>query len=415
MNSPSLNKHLKILKDLLNSAHKPNVIAIWTNGQQSKEFIFNYLQSNLPNLKIIKLSVKNLPNNTSITSEIQNLAKNFDIIFITDLEHSAQKLNTNPNNNIIKQLNFNREKIFSSNATIILTVDKHYISQIKQAAPDFWDWIFYQFDLSQLSFKKSKKLFSFFNSIFAKNKNKISHLQNIINNLPPDHKPSLDTLNIYCQLINLYINSGKTSKAAQLLPKALKYASSVKDFKSIAQLYEKLSLIISEHGNIKKAIELQKKAIAIKSKFLPKFHPDLAKSYSHLGYLYTLAGNLDMAELYMRKALIIQQKNSPSSSKELAQATFDLAQLLYKKGQLKQALHLANNALKLFSSLYTNTPHNSIALSHYLLAKIYFYLKNCHKALEHLNSAIQIFSSHNQPITTLEILKRKISQTCSKN
>lgn len=153
------------------------------------------------------------------------------------------------------------------------------------------------------------------------------------------------------------------------------------EFKSF--LFFTLSYLNNIKGNVNKAIEYDKKALAIYKKTKKK--KKLAKLLLNIGSSYESIGAFDVAESYLNKAISVINQNIDSTL--LATAYNNLAAIYQWKNQVTQSLKYAHKALQIRQKILP-PKHPHIDQSYQSLGLIYNNLEDYNKSLEYFNKSL---------------------------
>jgi len=163
------------------------------------------------------------------------------------------------------------------------------------------------------------------------------------------------TLMDYNKLDSALLYSREAERTILAQPDVLDYYDST----YLSDIYTNRFEIYTKRNEYQKALEVQKKSLAINQKIRPESEY-VAINYNNIGYIYTHGRKLNRAKNYLHKSLQINEANK--SSFYMAKNLEILADVAIYEGKDVQALQYLNEALVHFSP----NPHQLpiIAASH---------------------------------------------------
>ena len=205
----------------------------------------------------------------------------------------------------------------------------------------------------------------------------------------------LDTAVAYSNLAELYQLQANYNEALVLTRKALviRKKSLGEEHPDIASSYNDLAVLYQSQGNYEQALLLCQKALLIREKSLGKEHPDTASSYNNLASIYDSQGNYTQALPLYEKALVIREKSLGKEHPHTASSYNNLAFLYNAQGNYAQALPLYKKAL-VIREKSLGKEHPDTAMSYHNLAELHIQLKNCKKAQQYAEKALNSYGQH---------------------
>jgi tetratricopeptide (TPR) repeat protein len=164
-----------------------------------------------------------------------------------------------------------------------------------------------------------------------------------------------DTATIYINIANTYRTQRNFPKALELHQKALGINIDIfEDEKKpiIATSYNNIAMVYSNMGNFPKALELYQKALDIRLETLEGKHPHIATSYNNVATAYDDMGNnlSKTLDLY-KKALEIREEVLGEKHPDTATIYFNISQIYLDKKQCCKALDYIDKAINILKSL----------------------------------------------------------------
>jgi len=194
----------------------------------------------------------------------------------------------------------------------------------------------------------------------------------------------------------LYEAKGEYKKALPLYEKALKIYEELLGINhpDTAGSYNNLAGLYKSMGENKKALPLYEKALKICEEVLGVNHPSTATSYNNLAGLYKSMGEYEKALPLYEKALKIREEVLGVNHPDTAGSYNNLA-VLYDEsmGEYEKALPLYEKALKIREEVL-GVNHPFTARSYSNLAMLNKDLKECLKAKEYMQKAIDIWKQY---------------------
>ncbi|MCX7023188.1 MAG: CHAT domain-containing protein [Spirochaetes bacterium] len=117
-----------------------------------------------------------------------------------------------------------------------------------------------------------------------------------------------------------------------------------------ATVAEYLATCMAARGDSDGALELDRKVVRIRERFLGAGHPRVADSYDACGKALLSLGRLDEAETAFRKALAIREKARGPGSPDVARSMASLARLALERGDWSGAQEAYKRALAAFEA-----------------------------------------------------------------
>lgn len=131
-----------------------------------------------------------------------------------------------------------------------------------------------------------------------------------------------------------------------------------------------MGLTYGKLGDHQKALEYERKALAIRKKVLPPEHPNLASSYNNVGMTYGQLGRHRKELVYELKALEIQEKVLPPEHPDLAISCKNIAGTLHRMRDIPDAAKFMRRTADIISrsSLPEDRPYR---VNYPTLAELY--------------------------------------------
>jgi tetratricopeptide (TPR) repeat protein len=202
---------------------------------------------------------------------------------------------------------------------------------------------------------------------------------------------SEDLLEQYCSAFGdylLYISEIK--EALTILQKALAIGLKLhgQEHPDIARYYLNIGVACRNLGKYEEALININKALQILVKVHGEEHPDVAWSYIHIGRVYIYIGRGEEALININKALQILIKVYGEEHHDVAMA-YDFLMMAYEElGRYEEALIIINKAFPIFIKIYGDE-HPWVP--YHFIGRIYRHLGRYEEALIYSNKALQIF------------------------
>lgn len=202
-------------------------------------------------------------------------------------------------------------------------------------------------------------------------------------------------------IMYLFYSLAQYKKAFEYQKKALEFRVKNHGENSafIARSYDFLSIIYKGMGELKKALEYQEKALKLREEILGDKHSDLANSYNNISMIYqNMSGinNLKKALEYQERALKLNEEILEKKHPILGTNYNNMA-LIYKSmggnDNLEKALAYQEKDLELTKEILGNK-HPDLATSYNNISGVYKDLKECLKAKEYMQKAVNIWKEY---------------------
>jgi len=133
--------------------------------------------------------------------------------------------------------------------------------------------------------------------------------------------------------------SGEYPVAETLLREALARVESIepRDDLALAHALATLASVLGVNGKTLEAVELERRALALREAALGPLHPDLGVTLTNLGVGHLLLGDHALAEASQRRALEIWRVSMPPGHERLAFPLSALGDLALERGRFDQA------------------------------------------------------------------------------
>ena len=154
-------------------------------------------------------------------------------------------------------------------------------------------------------------------------------------------------------------------------------------------LYISIAYVLCMHSDYKKALEYNKKALAINERVFGKEHPEIAKTFNNMGGVFHAQGDYDMALKYFGKALSIKEEALGPEHSSTAVTHNNIASVYADKGDYKSALEYYGKALTIIEREF-GTKNYKAATTYNNIASIYDAQGDYEKALEFYGKDISI-------------------------
>ena len=152
----------------------------------------------------------------------------------------------------------------------------------------------------------------------------------------------------------------------------------------VSRLYNALSWIHQDMGNLPEALKWQMKDIEIVEALYPEGkHPSLATSYNNLSSIHQDMGNLPEALAWQMKAMKIKEALYPDvKQRSLATSYNNLSMIQKDMGNLPEALKWQMRATEIFEVMCPDGNHVDLAACYNNLSTIYLAMGNLAEALK---------------------------------
>ena len=377
-------------------------VGIFVPNFQTENILIEKIKEEFTNSFFVELDLRKRPQNIKIATYIKKhlpKLKEEKVSIIVMLRGLGAILGTEKEQEFLRQLNFERDSLFSINAIVFLFALKSYMRNLRFGAGDFWDWLQYKIDFDDLQPFKNRVLEVKTNTSSIKSAEEAEeNIENLLNQKEKILKQieSLSEkrrisaiLNIDLQLIENYYYLAQYDKALEFAFEDIEYLQKFKDDKLLSELYEVISLIYQDKGELNKALDYQLKAYDVKRKILPENHPEFASIYNNLASIYQAKGNLNRALEYQQKAIGIVKEKLPDKQLYLATNYNNLAAIYKDNEDYEQALKYQMKALEIFKeNLPENHPNFATIFNN--LSLIYQAKGDLEKALDYQLKALKI-------------------------
>jgi tetratricopeptide (TPR) repeat protein len=159
----------------------------------------------------------------------------------------------------------------------------------------------------------------------------------------------------------------------------------------LGTFYNTIAKIYLEIDDLESASSYALKSVILRERILEGDNPDLSASYNTLIRVYSKMGLNDLAiEIALKDIRNFENKKKPNDP--ILKMTFlHLANIYVRKNQYSESLEYALKALRIAEKMDNNT--NSLISANWQLASIYYYLKDYPKAIEAIDSTLNLFNS----------------------
>ncbi len=167
---------------------------------------------------------------------------------------------------------------------------------------------------------------------------------------PNDHQTQVELANSLYGLGTLLARAGHSQEAENNLRAALKLQQALygASHPAIARTLEDLARDIADGGDLKSAIPLMQRAVAMQRELRgSEPHPDLADALNDMGMLLWRSGDIDGAEKFYRESLAMNRRVLGDKHPEIANGLENLAMSLKYKGDLAGAEILYRQSLEM--------------------------------------------------------------------
>lgn len=168
-----------------------------------------------------------------------------------------------------------------------------------------------------------------------------------------------DTLTIYNNIANIYTAQGDFSNALELHQRALEINKDFLGDKNIntATSYSNVATVYGYMNDFSKAFELHQKALDMRLEILEEKHPDIATSYNNVaGAHFDMGGNLSKIQDLFTKALEIREEVLGERHPDTATIYYNISLIYLKKKQCCKALDYIEKAINILKSLDFESP-----------------------------------------------------------
>ncbi|MET0984085.1 MAG: toll/interleukin-1 receptor domain-containing protein [Steroidobacteraceae bacterium] len=158
----------------------------------------------------------------------------------------------------------------------------------------------------------------------------------------------------------------------------------------IANTTENLALAIFDRGDLKTALPLMEKAVAMQRKLhAGQAHPDLAEALNNLMFMVHASGDYDRAEYLLSQSIQMKTKLLGDKHPEIANGLNNLASMAQDRGEYARAESLYFRALTMQEELLGRV-HPDVAQTLSNLATLLYDKGNADGALRHATEALEI-------------------------
>ena len=207
-------------------------------------------------------------------------------------------------------------------------------------------------------------------------------------------KEKVTAADLYGNLGNYYWFAGDYAKALEMHRKALAIKEKVlgTEHPDTAASYNNIGVVYRDMGDYAKAFEMFEKALLIREKVLGTEHPDTAKSYNNIGNAYFAMGDYAKALEMYKKALAIKEKVLGTEHPDTAKSYNNIGIIYSHMGDYVQALEMHQRALSIREKVL-GTEHPDTATSYGNIGILLLHQSKPMEAVVYFAKALVVFSS----------------------
>lgn len=187
-------------------------------------------------------------------------------------------------------------------------------------------------------------------------------------------------------------NSGDLPQASSTLERAaaLRELAGSSDSLKLAEDLTALASVVKRLRQEERAVDLQKRVLAIRTKLRPPHHRDIARSHTNLALAYDAAGRGGDARREFELALRCFDTTEPPDSQGLGQCLITFTGQLLSQKEADSALSVANRTLELYSR-YLPKSHGNWVYGYFQLAAAEQLKGSLQEAMDHYRRSIAIY------------------------
>ena len=195
----------------------------------------------------------------------------------------------------------------------------------------------------------------------------------------------------YHQLACIHDRKNENDKAISFYEKALeiRLKTCPEYHPDLADFYGKIAALAEHMGQYSKAVVYYEKLVDWKEKMLPSGHPDLVTVYNRLGMAYTKQGEQKKALTALEKAVDIKNKTSAVDDSETGNLYNNIGLVLNRMGEYSQALSFLEKSIHIHEAAIP-VNHQNLGNAYDAMGIVYQNIKEHARALPFHEKALDI-------------------------